>query len=255
MERMYHIAMTKEDAGEYAILTGDPGRVESIAKQLDGARHVASNREYTTWLGTVDGVRVNVTSVGIGGPSMAIGVEELVKLGVRTFIRIGTCGGIDLSVKAGDLIAANAAVRQEGTGLEYLPLAFPAVADFGVTAALKAVLDKHKQNYHIGTVQSKDSFYGEMEPDRMPVREQLTQQWEIYKRSGVLASEMECAALFLLGAALKVRCGGLLLCVWNEERRKAYGDASECHQTQKMYRLAAETIATLIKNDKTVPTA
>jgi len=241
-QKMYHIAMTKEDAGEFALLTGDPGRTEAIASRLDNPRFVASNREYVSYLGTLGGARVNVISTGIGGPSTAIAVEELCKLGVKNFIRLGTCGGIDLSVKAGDVIIASAAVRQEGTGSEYLPLAFPAAADFETTRALADAAKALNIPHHIGIIQSKDSFYGQHEPERMPVYSQLLSQWETYKRAGVLGSEMECATLFLLGSALRVRTGAALLCVWNAERREELGDVSECHDTEVLYGLAVEAI-------------
>ncbi|GHV03785.1 uridine phosphorylase [Clostridia bacterium] len=198
----------------------------------------------------MDGAKVNVMSVGIGGPSMAIGVEELVKLGVKTFIRVGTSGGIDLDVKAGDLVIPTAAIRQEGTTKEYLPEFFPAAADFSVVTALRRAVDSAKLSRHIGVVQSKDSFYGELEPERMPMRERLTELWEIYKRTGVLVSEMECAALFCLGSVLRVRTGALLLCIWNEERKKAYGDASEFHDASRMYAAAVGALRSLIEDDK-----
>ncbi|MDR0856046.1 MAG: nucleoside phosphorylase [Clostridiales bacterium] len=255
-DKQYHIGFGPEGAGEYAVLTGDPGRVKAIAAHLDGAHFVASNREYTTYLGTVAGRRVNVTSVGIGGPSMAIGVEELAKNGVHTFVRIGTSGGIDLGVRAGDVAIATAAVRQEGTSFEYLPPAFPAAAHFGVTAALVAAAKKQgytaapadgRRAYHVGVVQSKDSFYGEMEPSRMPLGGDLLHLWEVYKRTGVLVSEMECAALFAVATALRVRAGGALLCIWNEERKKALGDGAECHDTAVLYPLVVDAIKALIE--------
>jgi len=250
METNYHIRLKKENAGEYAILTGDPARVPQIAKLLDSPCKAAQNREYTTYTGMLNGAKVNVMSVGIGGPSMAIGVEELYKLGVKTFIRIGTSGGIDLNVKAGDLVIATAAVRQEGTTTEYLPPFFPAAADFSVVTALQKSVDAQKLSRHIGIVQSKDSFYGELEPERMPERERLVGFWETYKRSGVLVSEMECAALFILGSVLRVRTGALLLCIWNEERSKALGDKTEFHDTSRMYAAAADALRLLIKEDR-----
>ena len=246
--KMYHIALIESDVGKYAILTGDPGRVKEIASCLDNSEFLASNREYTSYFGYINGEKVNVMSVGIGGPSMAIGVEELYKSGCRNFIRIGTCGGISLDVKAGDIVIANAAVRQEGTGFEYLPVIYPAVSDFSVTTALVTALKELGiENYHVGTVQSKDSFYGEMEPERMPVKERLLSLWEIYKKSGVLASEMECATLFLTSAALGAKAGAVLLPIWNEERKKAFGDTTECHETEKMYKIAIKAIANLIE--------
>lgn len=246
--KMYHIALTEEDVGEYAVLTGDPGRVAHIASFFENSRFVASNREYTTYVGYIDGVKVTIMSVGIGGPSMAIGVEELVKLGCKNLIRIGTCGGIDLKVKAGDLVVPTGVVRQEGTGHEYLPVTYPAVSDFAVTSAIKMALDKSgiAADCHFGVVQSKDSFYGEMEPERMPLREHLVNLWEVYKRVGVLASEMECAALFLTAASLGVRAGAVLLSIWNEERRKQLGDATQFHETDIMYKIAVEAVRELI---------
>ena len=250
MMRMYHIAASEKDIGEYAILTGDPKRVEEIAGFLENPEFVAQNREYTTWRGVLEGKTVNVMSVGIGGPSMAIGVEELYKLGCRNFIRVGTCGGIDLKVKAGDLVIANAAVRQEGTGIEYLPVIFPAVSDFDMTAAIKAsaVENGFAGHMHIGVVQSKDSFYGEMEPERMPEKEKLRALWDIYKKTGVLASEMECAALFLTAMSLGARAGAVLLAIWNKERENEMGDGAESHDTSVMYKVAVDAVRECIRN-------
>lgn len=248
--KMYHIGFSKADAGEYAILTGDPGRVEHIAKFLDNSRFVAQNREYTTYVGYIDNVKVNIMSVGMGGPSMAIGVEEMVKLGCKNFIRVGTCGGINLDVKAGDVVIANAAIRQEGTGYDYLPICYPAVANFEVTAALKQAVEKCQLNTrcHVGVVQSKDSFYGEMESERMPLKEQLQNLWEVYKRVGVLGSEMECAALFITATTLGARAGGILLAVWNEERRRELGDDTQVLTTDPLYKVAVEAVRNLIQS-------
>ena len=250
MEKSYHIKIKEKDAGAYAILTGDPARVPEIAKYLDGAVKAGQNREYTTYSGTLCGERVVVMSVGIGGPSMAIGVEELAKLGVKTFIRVGTSGGINLDVKSGDLVIPTAAVRQEGTSSEYLPYQFPAASDFFVTSALYAAAEKNMQKAHIGIVQSKDSFFGELEPSRQPIRERLLELWEIYKRTGVLASEMECAALFTLGTVLHLRTGAVLLSIWNEERNKEFGDDSECHDVARMYKVAVDALKLIIEKDK-----
>lgn len=249
--KMYHIGFDETGIGEYAILTGDPGRVKHIAEFIDDSKFVAQNREYTTYLGYINGVKVNVMSVGMGGPSMAIGVEELVKLGCKNFIRVGTCGGINLNVKAGDVIVANSAVRQEGTGYDYLPIEYPAVADFSVTAALKEATTKCglKEKCHVGVVQTKDSFYGEMEPERMPLREQLESLWNVYKRVGVLGSEMECASLFLTATTLKVRAGAILLAIWNEERRRELGDDSKFMNTDIMYKTAVEAVKILIEDN------
>lgn len=218
---MYHIGITPKQGAKYAILTGDPGRVEKIAQLLEQPEFVASNREYTTWAGRISDKRVLVTSHGIGGPSTAICVEELVKCGVRTMIRVGTCGGMSKDVCGGDLVIANAAIRQEGTSLEYLPVQFPAVADFQVTTALAEAARQLGKKVHIGVVQSKDSFYGQHSPEESPVSYQLQNQWKSWLKGGCLASEMESAALFIIAATRNIRAGCILHVIWNQEREAA----------------------------------
>ena len=134
--RQMHIQITKGDIGRYVILPGDPARCEKIAQYFDDPKQIARNREYTLWTGSLDGVPVAVCSTGIGGPSAAIAMEELVECGADTFIRVGTSGGIVDKVKGGDIVIATGAIRQEGTSREYLPIEFPAVADFSVVSAL-----------------------------------------------------------------------------------------------------------------------
>ena len=136
LEREFHINCRSGDVGRYCILPGDPGRCASIAALFDGAELVAQNREYTVYTGTLLGEKVSVCSTGIGGPSAAIAMEELTNIGADTFIRVGTCGGIALSVQSGDIVVATGAVRQEGTSREYAPIEYPAVPDFTLTAAL-----------------------------------------------------------------------------------------------------------------------
>ena len=179
----FHLKVRPEEVGRYVILPGDPGRVLAIAAHLEGAVPVAANREYTTYTGSLEGERVSVVSTGIGGPSAAIALEELVRCGAHTFIRVGTCGGMDPAVTGGDLIVAQAAVRAEGTSREYLPDGYPAVADHAVVRALvqagEALSTPQEGNRcHVGVVQSKDSFYGETDPETMPVAGALLQAWQ-----------------------------------------------------------------------------
>ncbi len=221
-EKMYHIALSAADGARYCLMPGDPGRVKAIAACLEDARFVAQNREFTTWTGTLSGEKILVTSTGIGGPSAAIAMEELSRIGVDTFIRIGTAGGIRQDVLAGDLVVASAAVRMDGTSREYAPLEFPAVADFGLVQALCMGADSLGFRYHYGVVQSKDSFYGQHSPEKSPVSYELLQKWDSWKRLGVLASEMETATLYTVAAALGVRCASILCILWNQER-KAFG--------------------------------
>ena len=221
LDKQFHIHCVEGDVGRYCLLPGDPGRCESIAKLFDNPVHVAQNREYNIYTGTLLGEKVSVCSTGIGGPSASIAMEELAAIGADTFIRVGTCGGIAMDVLPGDVVVATGAIRYEHTSLEYAPIEFPAVPDFDVTAALKAASESLGYRTHTGVVQCKDSFYGQHSPEKSPVYYDLLQKWESWKRLGVKASEMESAALFVVAAALGVRCGSCFHAVWNQEREKA----------------------------------
>lgn len=243
----YHIKCKEGDIGKYVILPGDPGRCESIARFFDNPVLVACNREYTTYTGTLLGERVSVTSTGIGGASASIAMEELYELGAHTFIRVGTCGGMQPTVHGGDCVIATAAVRMEGTSREYAPIEFPAAADFDVTCALAEAARNMGVPYHVGVVQCKDAFYGQHAPENMPVAEELRFKWEAWKRLGVLASEMESAALFTVAAARRLRCGSVFHVVWNQE---ADGRANAQHDTTRVIRVGVEALKLLIAQDK-----
>lgn len=246
-KEMFHLKLSQQDGAEYAILPGDPGRVEKIAQYLDNPRHVVTNREFTTWSGTLLGERVLVTSTGIGGPSAAIAVEELYRIGVRTMIRVGTCGGMQLSVTGGDLIIPNAAVRFEGTSREYMPPEYPAVPDFQIVRALAEAAEHAGRKYRVGVVQSKDSFYGQHAPERMPVYGELAYKWEAWKRAGCLASEMECAALFTVASVLKIRAGAVLSALWNQERKKEGMADEHVFEVDNSIQTAIEALKNIIK--------
>ena len=246
----FHIKCKKGDVGRYVILPGDPGRCERIAAEFADSNKVGSNREYTIYTGTLFGEKVSVCSTGIGGPSAAIAMEELTAIGADTFIRIGTCGGIDLKVQADDLVIATAAVRQEGTSLHYAPIEFPAVANYDVINALVESAKLLKKPYHAGVVQAKDSFYGQHSPARMPVSYELLNKWEAWKRLHVLASEMESAALFTCAAALNVRCGACFHVIWNQEREAAGLDQKESHDLDAAIHVAVKAIRQLIIADR-----
>ena len=246
----FHIQCRKGDVGSYCILPGDPGRCRAIAQYFDDPVHVKTNREYETWTGTLLGEKVSVVSTGIGGPSASIAMEELANLGAHTFIRVGTCGGIDLDVQSGDVVVATGAVRMEGTSREYAPIEWPAVPDFGVTCALVQAAKDLQLPWKAGVVQCKDSFYGQHSPGRMPVSYELEQKWEAWKRLGVLASEMESAALFAVAAARRVRCGSSFHVIWNQEREKAGLDQKEDDDTTTAVRVGIEALKLLIRQDK-----
>ena len=248
-EKQYHIQVGKEDVGKYVILPGDPKRCEKIAQHFEQAKLIADSREFVTYTGYLDGVKVSVTSTGIGGPSAAIAMEELVMAGADTFVRIGTCGGMQLPVKSGDVVIASGAIRMDGTSREYAPIEFPAVANIEVVNALMNAAEKLGQKYHVGVVQSKDSFYGQHSPELKPVSYELTNKWEAWKRLGCLASEMESAALFVVASSLGVRAGACFLVMANQEREKEGLDNPVIHDTDLAVQIAVEGIRNLIHSD------
>ena len=213
----YHINMRTGDVGRYVLLPGDPGRVPLIASFFDEAEEVTQNREHRTFTGYVDGVKVSVTSTGIGGPSTAIAVEELSRIGADTFIRVGTSGLMQPdTMNNADLVVVSGAVRDEGTASHYMPMAFPAVADLDVVDCLRNACIERGIGYHVGLSHSKDSFYGEVEPDRMPLADELKARWKAWVMGGVMCSEMEAATLFVLCSLLRKRAGGIMVAVNGE---------------------------------------
>lgn len=245
----FHTLLQKGDVGRYCILPGDPGRCEKIAAYFDDPVLIAHNREYTTYTGMLLGEKVSVTSTGIGGPSASIAMEELVAVGADTFLRVGTCGGIAPQVKSDHVVIATGAVRMEGTSREYAPIEYPAVADYSVTTALVSAAERLGKPWHTGVVQCKDSFYGQHSPQRSPVGYELLAKWDAWKKLGVLASEMESAALFVTAASLGVRCGTVLHVIWNQELEKAGAPQTESHDTAAAIEIAVEAIRRMIARD------
>ena len=263
--RQYHIQVAPGEVGRFCILPGDPKRCRVIASYFDDPVLIADNREYVTYTGTVDGVKVSVTSTGIGGPSASIALEELVNCGVDTFIRVGTCGGMQPQVKSGDIIVATGAVRMEGTSKEYAPIEYPAVPDYTVASALiraaeaecgcAAVTDPQGEDEeedegearrcHVGVVQCKDAFYGQHSPESMPAGYELINKWNAWIRMGCLASEMESAALFIAGAARRVRVGSVFLVMANQERERLGLPNPVVHDMDLPIRVAVEAIRRL----------
>lgn len=251
--KQYHIQLKPGDVGKYVILPGDPKRCEKIAAYFTDAKLVADSREYVTYTGYLDGVKVSVTSTGIGGASASIALEELVKCGADTFIRIGTSGGIREDVKGGDLVIASGAIRMEGTSKEYAPIEYPAVADISIVNALMNAATELGHPYHVGVVHCKDSFYGQHEPDIKPVSYDLINKWEAWRRMGCLASEMESAALFIVGSYLGVRVGSVFLVIANQEREKKGLSNPQVHDTDIAINAAIKAISNLIHKDGMKP--
>ena len=250
LEKQFHIHCQEGDVGRYCILPGDPGRCKAIAALFDDAQFVTSNREFTIYTGTLLGEKVSVCSTGIGGPSASIAMEELHNIGADTFIRTGTCGGINLDVQSGDIVVATGAIRYEHTSMEYAPIEYPAVANLDITIALRDASRAMGKTTHVGVVQCKDAFYGQHSPAKMPVSYELLQKWEAWKRLGVLASEMESAALFVVADALKCRCGSCFHVIWNQEREAAGLDQKMSEDTSASVRVAVEALKLLIERDR-----
>ena len=249
-EVQFHIQCKEGDVGRYVILPGDPGRCEVIAQYFDEPHFVHSNREYTIYTGTLLGEKVSVCSPGTAGPSAGSAREQLHNIGADTCVRVGTSGGIALKVKADDVVVATGAVRHEGTSREYAPMEFPAVSDYTVQDALIRAAKNLGKPWHAGVVQCKDSFYGQHSPGRMPVSGELLYKWEAWKRLGVLASEMESAALFCCAAALGVRCGSCFHVIWNQEREEAGLDQEESHDLSAAIQVGVEALKLLIEEDR-----
>lgn len=261
-DERFHLKIRNGDTGRYVILPGDPGRVPKIAAFLNDAKQIAQNREYNIYSGYLCGEKVTVCSTGIGGPSAAIAVEELIDSGADTFIRVGTSGGIDLSVFGGDLIIAEAAIRAEGTSYEYLPEGYPALANFEVTTALAEAAKELStaepgNRYHVGTVHSKDSFYGEVNPERSTVCDNIKERWASYFKCGCLTSEMECAAIYSVCTSRHtfekpIRCGGVLTALWNAERSNRGMPDTITNDSTRGIKCAIRAIELLIERDKAV---
>ena len=207
----HHLHLKEGDVGEYVLMPGDPGRAEVIARHFDNAKHIATNREYVTYTGYLDGVKVSVTSTGIGCPSSAIAMEELVRVGAKTFIRVGTSGSIQPGTKSGELAIVSAAIRDEGTSLHYMPADFPAVAHYEVVQALRKAATEKGLAHRVGISQSKDSFYGEVEPEHSGVTQRLLDRWKAWEIGGAICSEMEASTLFVVASMLRVRAGGIMV--------------------------------------------
>ena len=226
ISRQYHIQVAKGEVGRYVIMPGDPGRCEKIAEYLENPVLVASNREFTTYTGMLDGEKVSVTSTGIG-----------------------TCGGMQPEVKSGDIVIATGSIRMEGTSKEYAPIEYPAVASLEVTNALVQAAKEDGCTWHTGVVQSKDAFYGQHEPEAMPVGYELLNKWEAWKKMGCLASEMESAALFIVAGKLRVRAGACFLVMANQEREKLGLENPVVHDTDMAVRTAVGAVRNLIRQD------
>ncbi len=246
-EKKYHIGVAKGDVGDYVLVPGDPFRTPLVAKHLEDAKEVAFSREYRTFTGTVDGVKVSTMSSGMGGPSVAIGVEELHELGVHTLLRVGTCGALQRQVKMGDLVIALASVRSEGTPDGYVPREYPAVASLEVVNALVVAAEAAHAPYHVGVMRSVDALYSDLVPDQMP-RPDLRAELEMWTKAGVVGNDMETSTLYIVTRLRGMRAGTICLCVDEV-------GAGEIHHLDpsymdRMLAVAVDAIRRLIARDR-----
>ena len=198
--KMPHIQLPEHLGIRYAVLPGDPARAERAAAYLTDAELITWNREYKSYRGLWNGVEMLVMSTGMGGPSMAIAVEELRKIGVMAAIRIGSCGALQPEVGVGDLVIVEAAVRDEGTTLGYAPLSYPAVADHKLLTACEESAKEADYRFHTGIARSHDCLYRDDNPE-------IYADWA---KKGVMASDMETAALFVVGRIRGMKTASIL---------------------------------------------
>ena len=239
IEQVKHLPLKIGEVARYVIVPGDPNRVEIIASVMDSYTLQGRNREFNAARGTYKGTDVSVVSTGIGCPSTAIAVEELAHVGAEVFIRIGTSGSVDNSVEKGDIFIATGAVRDDGTSKQYIPIEFPAVADFKLVANLIKASKDLNIDSKVGICQSKDSFFGEVEPERMPVAPYLDYKWKAWQKGGVGASEMEAATLFTLAQIKKLKASAVLAVEVSDEEtvKKMTQIVLECIHIMEMERL------------------
>ncbi|MBA3074793.1 MAG: uridine phosphorylase [Anaerolineae bacterium] len=247
----FHLHIKEGDVGRYVLLPGDPGRCEKIAQYFDNPHFVAHNREYVTWTGTLLGEKVSVVSTGIGCPSAAIAVEELVDVGADTFVRVGSSGSMQANVHMGDIVVVTASIRDEGTTSHYLPVEFPAVANVDVVNAMQASAKALGLHHHCGVSQSKDSFYGEVERTRMPMSAHLEERWNAWVSGGALCSEMESSAIFVLSSIYRKRAGGVMLVINESELAEETGADKHMQEfdAESVIKVAIEGIKNLIRAD------
>ena len=239
--KQYHTQTQKGDVGRYVLMPGDPGRVPLIAAKLENAVHVATNREYVTYTGWLEGEKVSVTSTGIGCPSSAIAVEELYRSGADTFIRVGTSGSLQPGTKSNDLAVVTGAIRHESTTSHYMPIEFPAVCDLEIVQAMRSAVERLGVRYQLGISHSKDSFYGEVEPDKSANSEQLKDLWRAWQIGGAICSEMEISTICIVSIILGARAGGIM----------AMHGEGEFGPLDGLIIAAVESVRELIKSDKT----
>lgn len=249
-KKMMHIALEAGDIGRYVFLPGSPERTERIAAYFENPREIAYNREYRTFVGELEGVRVAVTSTGIGGPSAAIAVEELHQCGAGTMMRVGTCASTSPEVSVGDVVIPSGAVKMEGVSLHYLPVEFPAVPDFQMLKAIEQAAINLKYPHNIGVTITKASFYTQTAPETKPVGPELMYKWGAYKKGGASSTSMECSVLFSVGASLGIRTACVMACATDYKNDSPEGRRTDIDIEDRAIRTAIEAMRLIIRKDK-----
>lgn len=247
--KMMHIAICKGDVGRYVFLPGSPERSEKIAAYFDNPKEIAYNREFRTFIGELDGVKVAVTSTGIGGPSAAIAMEELFRCGADTMMRIGTCASTSEKVKKGDIVIPNGAIRMEGVGTHYLPIEFPAVPDFTMLKELEAAAQNLNMPYNIGVTITKDSFYSQVSPETKPVKDEIISKWNSYEAGGATSTSMECAPLFLIANSLGIRASSVLVSATDYKKYEGQDSKHPLDLENRVIAVGIEAMRRIIKMD------
>lgn len=262
MPKQYHIQLDEEECSPYVLLPGDPGRVEHIAALWDEAKKVAENREYVTYTGIYKGMPITCTSTGIGAPSTAIAMEELARVGARTFLRIGTCGTFQEKVKNGDIVIFDSAARFDGASRAYAPLEYPAVAHYDVVKACIEAAEILNIPYHVGTTRTHDGLYARQPKPGGSYNNYWQSEWanhyEDLKRMNIVASENEAAVILVQAKLWGLRAGGMAVSVINvlqpSEDEGVYDPQKDFDQSsESIKRLAlmgSETLRLLFEMDQ-----
>ena len=249
-KKMMHIGLEPGEVGRYVFLPGSPERTEKIAAYFDNPKEIAYNREFRTFVGELDGVKVAVTSTGIGGPSAAIAVEELHQCGADTMLRVGTCASTSEKVSLGDVEIPNGAVRMEGVSTHYLPIEYPAVPDFQVVKAVEQAAQKLEFPYNVGVTITKASFYTQTTPETKPVGPELVYKWQAYEKGGATSTSMECSVLFCVGASLGIRTSSVMISATNFGEYSNDADDYPSGWEERAIEVGIEAMKIMIRKDK-----
>lgn len=249
-KKMMHIGLEPGEVGRYVFLPGSPERTEKIAAYFDNPKEIAYNREFRTFVGELDGVKVAVTSTGIGGPSAAIAVEELHQCGADTMLRVGTCASTSEKVSLGDVVIPNGAVRMKGVSTHYLPIEYPAVPDFQVVKAVEQAAQKLEFPYNVGVTITKASFYTQTTPETKPVGPELVYKWQAYEKGGATSTSMECSVLFCVGASLGIRTSSVMISATNFGEYSNDADDYPSGWEERAIEVGIEAMKIMIRKDK-----